>query len=122
SSAGFTSTWTVTKNGGAYAQGSGNTFHFTPNDEGTYVISFRATDDGGMSGSDSMTVIGTNVAPTAAVGPVKAAAPLVIATQELLTFSGSFTDPSALDTHSAIWDFGDGSSATGFNPSHAYTA
>jgi len=121
-SAGFSYTWHVTKNGGVYASGSGKSFSFTPNDEGTYVVTFQATDDGGMSGSDSMTVIGTNVAPTATIKPVQAAAPLVIAPQELLTFSGTFTDPSTLDTHTAIWDFGDGSSASGFTAAHAYAA
>jgi PKD repeat protein len=36
-------------------------------------------------------------------------------------FSGNFTDPGWLDTHTIHWDFGDGHTATGtLTPSHAY--
>ncbi len=118
--AGFTYSWRVTKNGNPYASGSGANFSFTPDDEGTFVVTFQATDDGGMTGTDSMTIIGTNVAPTAAINSITASAPLVITPQQLLTFKGGFTDPGTLDTHSATWDFGDGTSASGFTASHAY--
>ena len=118
--AGFTYAWTVTKNGNAYSTGSGTKFSFAPNDEGTYVVTFKATDDGQMSDSDSLTVIGTNVSPTATITGYDAAAPLVIAPQELLTFHGAFTDPGVLDTHSANWDFGDGTSGSGLTSSHSY--
>src|SRR5437773_2273156 len=64
---GLAYSWRVTKNGAAYASGSSTAFAFTPDDEGTYVVTFQATDDGAMSGSDSMTIIGTNVTPTAHV-------------------------------------------------------
>ena len=110
----------MTKNGNAYSTGSGTRFSFAPNDEGTYVVTFRATDDGQMSDSDSLTVIGTNVSPTATITGYEAAAPLVIAPQELLTFHGAFTDPGVLDTHSANWDFGDGTSGSGLTSSHSY--
>src|SRR5262249_49590167 len=43
----FTLAWSVTKNGSAYASGSGTAFSFTPNDTGTYVVSLSATDDDG---------------------------------------------------------------------------
>ena len=120
--AGFAYAWLVTKNGNSYATGSGSSFAFTPDDEGTYVVTFRATDDGGMSGTDSVTVIGTNVPPTASITNVSASVPFVIAPSESLTFTGAFTDPGTLDTHSAIWDFGDGSSASGFTATHAYAS
>jgi PKD repeat protein len=120
--AGFTYSWTVTKNGNPYASGSGTTFSWAPDDEGTYVVTFTATDDGGMSGRDSMTVTGANVAPTAYIDSVTASAPLIVAPQEQISFQGRYSDPGLLDTHKATWDFGDGSSASGLFATHAYTA
>jgi PKD repeat protein len=67
-----------------------------------------------------MTVYGQNVAPTATVNSVTASAPLVITPQGLLTFKGGFTDPGKLDTHTANWDFGDATSASGFTATHSY--
>src|SRR5262249_50802731 len=40
--AGFTYAWSVTKNGSAYASGSAADFSFTPDDNGTYVVSLAA--------------------------------------------------------------------------------
>lgn len=129
--AGFAYAWTVTKDGNAFAQASGASFSFTPDDEGTYVVTFQATDDGVLTGTTSMTVTGTNVAPSAAITDVTAAAPLVLTPQESLSFAGSFTDPGTLDTHTATWNFGDGSvSTSSYGPggsaslsaSHSYTA
>lgn len=127
-SAGLTYSWRVTKNGAAYASGSNTSFAFTPDDDGTYVVTFQATDDGGISGSDSMTIIGTNVPPTAHVSVGQS---LVIVPLQSVTFGGSFTDPGALDTHRVTWNFGDASSSTSnlgpggsanFVASHAYSA
>ena len=123
--------WHVTKNGSAFASGSGTTFTFTPDDEGTFVVTFTATDDGGMTGTDSQTMIGTNVAPRAAISSVTQSAPLVIAAQETLTFAGNFSDAGALDSHIVTWNFGDGATSTanygpggsaGFSATHAYAA
>lgn len=130
-SAGFRYTWTVTKNGGAYGSGAGSAFSFTPDDEGTFVVTMQATDDGGMTGVASMTVAGANVAPTAKVNGVTASAPLVVTAQGNLTLSGTFSDPGVLDTHSVTWNFGDGHTAAssfgpggfaGFTTTHAYAA
>jgi hypothetical protein len=122
--------WTVTKNGSSYASGAGTSFSFTPDDEGTFVVTFTVSDDGGMSGTDSATVIGTNVAPSARISGVAASAPLVVAPFESLTFSGSFSDAGALDSHTVTWNFGDGATASAsygaggsatFSTSHAYS-
>src|SRR5438270_2541937 len=124
-------TWTVTKNGSAYSTGSGQAFSFTPDDEGTYVVTFSVSDDGGMSGTQSMTVTGTNVAPGARISGVYASAPLVLTAGESVGFSGSFSDAGALDSHTVTWNFGDGSTATTaygpggagpFSTSHAYAS
>jgi PKD domain/K319L-like, PKD domain/Bacterial Ig domain len=129
--AGFSYSWQVTKNGASYASGNGATFTFTPDDNGTYVATLQATDDGGMKGTDSMTVAGTNVAPTAHIAGVTASAPPALLPWETLTFAGSFTDPGVLDTHTVTWDFGDGTSSSAnfapggsanFTTTHAYAA
>ena len=119
--AGFTYSWAVTINGGAYASGSGASFSFVPKDDGSYLVTFNAKDDGGMSGTSSMTVIATNVAPIAAITGVAATAPLVTTAWEALNFSGTFTDADTADSYAITWSFGDGSSATGRNVSHAYS-
>ena len=49
----FTYAWTVTKNGSAYASGSASSLTFTPNDNGTYVVSLTVTDQDGGIGTDS---------------------------------------------------------------------
>jgi PKD repeat protein len=119
--AGFTYGWSVTINGAAYAQGSGASFSFVPKDDGSYLVSFNAKDDGGMTGSTSMTVIATNVAPVAAIAGVAATVPLVTTAFETLNFSGRFTDADTADNYAITWSFGDGSSASGLNASHAYS-
>ncbi|TME69345.1 MAG: PKD domain-containing protein, partial [Chloroflexi bacterium] len=125
--AGFTYAWKVTKDGSPYQVSSGSSFNFSVADEGTFVISLQATDDGGMtSAPDSTTVIGAEVTPTATITGVTPvdpllASPLIIAPSELLNFAGFFTDP-AQESHSYRWDFGDGSSSTTLSASHAYTA
>ena len=125
---GLAYSWRVTKNGAAYASGASTAFAFTPDDEGTYVVTFQATDDGAMSGSDSMTIIGTNVTPTAHVSVAQS---LVTVPQQSIAFSGSFTDPGVLDTHRVTWNFGDGASSTAnygpgglatLSASHSYAA
>jgi hypothetical protein len=65
--AGFTYAWSVTKNGNPYTTGSSSSFSFTPDDNGTYVVSLTATDkDGGVGTAPQKTISVTNVAPTAA--------------------------------------------------------
>ncbi len=128
---GFTYGWSVTKNRAAYKSGTGAHWQFTPDDEGTFVVTMKATDDGGMSDTASVTVTGTNVSPSADITGVTTAVPLVITPQETINFSGSFTDPGALDSHTSKWNFGDsitssashGPSGSGtLSASHAYGA
>ena len=130
-SAGFTFSWTVTKNGTSFGSGNGSTFHFTPNDEGTFVATLTATDDGGMTGAASVTITGSNVSPSARITNVTPSAPLVMTAQESISFAGSFSDPGTLDSHAVTWNFGDGTTATsgygpggaaGLSTSHSYAA
>lgn len=120
--AGFTYSWTVTKDGAAFGAGSAAAFSFTPNDEGTYVATLQATDDGGMTGTSSVTITGTNVAPSAKIASVSWTPQLVLTTNESVSFAGTFTDPGTLDTHTASWNFGDGATASGLSAAHSYSA
>src|SRR5207237_947488 len=113
--------WQVTKNGSPYASGSGASFTFTPDDEGTFVVTFTASDDGGLPGTDSQTMTGTNVAPKAAITGITQSAPLVIAASESLSYAGNFSDAGALDSHIVTWNFGDGST-TSANYGHGGSA
>ncbi|HEV8558141.1 MAG TPA: PKD domain-containing protein [Actinophytocola sp.] len=122
-------TWTVTKGGATFATGSGTAFTLTPDDDGAFVVTFKATDtESTLSDTDSVTVYGQNVAPTARITGVSAPSPLVA--QEAVTFTGSFTDPGVVDTHTVTWTFGDGTSSkkdygpggsATFSVSHIYT-
>jgi PKD repeat protein len=119
--AGFTYSWTVTKNGNAFGGGSGPTVSFTPDDEGTFVATLQATDDGGMTGTTSVTIVGANVAPTAQITNTTWQLPQFLVANESVTFAGTFSDPGALDTHTETWNLGDGTTAAGLSTTHSYT-
>ncbi|HEV2217099.1 MAG TPA: PKD domain-containing protein [Candidatus Dormibacteraeota bacterium] len=108
--AGFTYSWTVNKNNAATASApvTGSTFKFAPDDEGTFVVTLTAVDDGGNGASVTTTITGTNVAPTAEISSVTHSG-IVLLPLTPITFQGGFTDPGALDTHTATFDYGDGS-------------
>jgi hypothetical protein len=124
--AGFSYAWSVTKNGAAYASGSAATFSFTPDDNGTSVVTLTATDkDGGVSQPASATLTVDNVAPTAGVsGPADGVR------GQARTFTLTASDPSGADqaagfTFAITW--GDGTTQTVSGPSgttvsHVYTA
>jgi len=120
--AGFTYSWNVTKDGASFGTGSAAALSFTPNDEGTYVATCHATDDGGMTGTSSVTFIGTNVAPSATITGVAWTPQLVLTAHQSVSFAGAFSDAGTLDTHTADWKFGDGATSTGFSAVHAYNA
>jgi len=120
--AGFTYGWTVTKDGSSFGGGGGSTLSFTPNDEGTYVATLQATDDGGKTGTTSVTITGTNVAPTALIKGVAWQLPQFLVASETVTFTGDLYDPGSLDTHTVLWSFGDGGHASTLATSHSYGA
>jgi hypothetical protein len=106
--AGFTLSWTATKDGQPYATGSGTSLSITPNDEGTFAVTLSAIDDGGNSSTSAVSFTGANVAPTAVIGGVTHAT-LVLVPLQTVTFTGGFTDPGTLDTHTGSFNYGDGS-------------
>jgi beta propeller repeat protein len=91
-------------------------------DDGTYTVTVTVTDDDEGEGSDTLTVTVSNVAPTASIDSVEQPIAGFILPNDVLTFTGSFTDPGTLDTHTTEWDFGDGDSAAGFSVTHSYVS
>jgi len=79
-------------------------------DDGTYPAALSVTDDDGGVGADSGTITVENVAPVlgAVSGPSD---PVEIGTS--IGVSVPFTDAGVLDTHTAVVDWGDGTSSSG---------
>ena len=92
--AGFTFSWSVTKDASPFASGSGASFAFTPDDNGSYVVTLSATDKDGGLGTTTKTITATNVAPTATF-----TAPSSVAEGSPISLSFSAeTDASSADT------------------------
>src|SRR5205085_10599815 len=68
-------------------------------DNGSYVVTLVVTDDDGGTGGDSKTINVTNVAPQ----NVNAGADQTVNEGDLVSLSGSFTDPGSADTHNYVW-------------------
>jgi Mg-chelatase subunit ChlD len=94
-------------------------------DDGADAVNLTVTDDNGLTDDDSTTVTVQNVAPnlTLTACPVE---PSAVDTD--VSFSGTFTDPGTLDTHSMSVNWGDGTTTPVANVSspvgatHQYTA
>ncbi|MEE9116429.1 MAG: PKD domain-containing protein [Thermoplasmata archaeon] len=69
-------------------------------DNNNYTVTLKVTDDSGQSDTATSTATILNVAPTAeADGPYEGDEPHTV------QFTGTFTDPGTLDTHTFQWDF-----------------
>ena len=105
-----TQVWSVTKNGGAYGiGGSGSSFSFTPDDNGSYVVTYTVTDDDGGVGADSETIVVTNVNPAFDAGKPAFANASVSCAARTVTLNFGFSDPGSADTHAGTINWGDGS-------------
>ena len=103
-------------NNGAY-ETSGITVTFTNTaDDAVYTVGLRVTDTEGATAATTTTITVQNIAPIVNAGADRSARP-----NEVVTFSGAFTDPGVLDTHTIAWDFGDGGTTSGtLSPTHTY--
>src|SRR5262249_12726136 len=108
----FAFAWSVTKNGAPFAAGSGANFSFTPDDNGTYVVTLMATDKDAGVGTASATLTVSNTPPSQIT---VTAGPATINEGDTTTLTGTFTDPGALDTHTVAINWGDGSAVTALN-------
>jgi len=104
--------WTATVN---YGDGGGDkpltlnpdkTFSLSHQytDEGTYTVTVKVTDNQGATGTGTATITVNDVTPT--IGTISVSNP-VVQINTPITATATFTDP-AVDTHTAIWDWGDG--------------
>jgi len=94
----------------------------TNNGNGTWSWSYQTTDgpaesqtvtidaDDGNGGTAAIAfdLFVNNVAPTVNIDSV---VPTLLQVGASITAAGSFTDPGTVDTHTALWDWGDGTSA-----------
>jgi hypothetical protein len=98
----------VTKNGAPFANGTGASVSFTPDDNGTFAIAATVTDGAGATGSDSENISVTNVAPVIAsvTGPTSQ-----LALGAPASVSVSYVDAGAADTHTATFAWGDGTTS-----------
>jgi hypothetical protein len=85
-------------------------------DDGLYNLTIVLTDTLGASNQYMIPLDVENVAPEVDVSGGDVTAEI----NQVLTFSGSYFDPGA-DTHTIVWDFGDGITTTGsLTVDHAY--
>lgn len=73
-------------------------------DNGDYTVTFTVADEA-ASDSDTISVSVNNVAPTVSAGGNQ-----TINEGTAYTFQGTFDDPGFLDTHTEVWDYGNGTS------------
>jgi len=80
-------------------------------DNRVYTVTLTVTDDDGLTSIDTTEVTVSNVPPTihTIIAPTDP-----VAVNKPLNAWGNFTDPGWLDTHTAEWDWGDGSISDGF--------
>jgi hypothetical protein len=77
-------------------------------------VTLNVTDSYGMTGYAKITVTVNNVAPFVSIDAIDRPNPhFIFPIIHTLEFKGSFTDPGWLDTHTTLWEFGDGNSSTG---------
>lgn len=116
--------WTVTKGEAAYTTGSGQNFSFTPNDNGSYIISLVVTDDDG----DSAEAVTTSVTVTNAVPTGGISTTFTGVRGRETSFIANVSDAGTADAVALSINWGDGttpevravnSSAT-LNLAHAY--
>jgi ABC-type phosphate/phosphonate transport system substrate-binding protein/PKD repeat protein len=88
-------------------------------DNGSYTVGLRVTDDNGATDTTTAQIDVFNAPP--AVGEITATGEPIRSETQLIV-SADFTDPGVLDTHTAIWDWGDGSQcSTDTDPECAVT-
>ncbi len=73
-----------------------------------YTVTLTLQDDNNGSDVAVTSLMVHNIAPTVDAGPDQ-----IGAASTALGFTGVLTDPGTLDTHTILWDFGDGITTTG---------
>jgi hypothetical protein len=102
--------WTVSRNGAPVGSPvSGPSLAFTPDENGTYVVTLTATDDEGGSASQSKAIQVFNISPSQLnLNPNSTA----VFENGAVTLNAAFVDPGMADTHVVTINWGDGTSST----------
>jgi streptogramin lyase len=121
---------TVNLSAGVYSvSGLSHTYQDNLPGNAAYTVTATVADSSGQSASGTTSLTVLNVPPT--VGAITApTAPVPVNTA--ISASAAFTDPGVLDTHTALWSWGDGSTSAdavtesngsgSVSGSHTYTA
>jgi len=115
--------WSIDSGLCSFDDAASPTPQLTCTDQGNFTVTL-VVDNGQAADSDTAAVSVSNVAPTVSIDGVNLT-PVTVG--EDVTVTGSFTDPGTNDTHTAVWDWGDGTAAgtvSGLNvgpDSHAYS-
>jgi PKD repeat protein len=89
--------------------GSGVSPIHSYDDNGIYVATLTVEDAAGETDQDTITITVNNATPI--VGTISASGTsFILGNSTFVTTNGSFTDTGILDTHTALWDFGEGTS------------
>lgn len=97
-------------NDGSFDDATGEYPTATWNDDYSGIVSLKVTDSYGATDTASTTVTVNNVNPSVdtLTMPME---PIQISTQ--ITIGGKFSDLGILDTHTAVWNWGDGTTSPG---------
>jgi PKD domain/HYR domain len=131
------SSWTLVSNAGndpgsacVIASSAAPSTSVTCNNEGSYTLTLTVTDSAGLTTTASSLLTVSNSAPI--VGIISGLPAVPVAVGSTVLPSVSFTDPGAIDSHTATWNWGDGSTSAGtvsesggagsVTGSHTYTA
>lgn len=105
--------WSV--DGEALPEGTSTVSHVFP-DDGTFVVEVIAVDDdGGRAESVSLEIEVEDVVPTVSIELTEDPR-----RNREVGLSATIVDPGTADTHAVAWDFGDGSTGTGVEVTHAW--
>ena len=108
----FTYFWSVTKNTVAFGtNGTAASYSFTPDDNGTYVVTLTVTDDDGGVDTDVATIAVTNVNPSVSI----VGAPQLSPEGTPIALTSSVSDPAPPDTFTYLWTVTKNGSPFGVN-------
>ncbi len=93
-------TWhVVASNGQTIADGHGQTFGFTANDQGSYIVTLSLADKDGAAATDTVLVTANNLAPTVTINGTPASSPEGIE----ISLTSTVADAGPNDSPTQIW-------------------